>query len=348
MTLTVVLAARASSDLQNKGSLRVFCQTSHRPPQCFTGGGHSYSPPQPLLQVWSTEALYRRRVPVRHSTPSPGWHTVLAAPSGGSASTVSSRLTPSGQGAKFGQPRVTRHDRLRTHHPPFHLAQVLFIIFWGSGSGGTSREVRSAHTQATSSSTASSTIQLPRQLWSEGAPLFPHAARSLIGHLSESLCPPLPRVFLDFPSSWKVRESPGLLGLRKLDGNRASWSIRTSRALSQLRKLDGNRASWLVREFRAPRQLKKLDGGRASLLGQEFRALRQLKKLDPGRAIYRWRTRWLRRFRRLGLYLLGDVLVVQAWDVCSGHLRRGSCGGAHGQRGLRKRTWPPCRGEMAM
>ena len=111
MTLTVVLAARASSDLQNMGSLQVFCQTSHRPPQCFTGGGHSYSPHQSLLQVWSTEALYRRRVPVRHSTPSPGWHTVLAAPSGGSASTVSSRLTPSGQGAKFGQPRVTRHAK---------------------------------------------------------------------------------------------------------------------------------------------------------------------------------------------------------------------------------------------
>ena len=184
MTLTVVLAARASSDLQNKGSLQVFCQTSHRPPQCSTGSGHSYSPSQPQLQVWSTEALYRRRVPVRHSTPSPGWHTVLAAPSGGSASTVSSRLTPSGQGAKFGQPSATRHDRLRTQHSPFHLAQALFIICWGSGSGGTSREVRSAHTQATSSSTASSTIPLPRQLWSEGAPHFPHAACSLIGHLS--------------------------------------------------------------------------------------------------------------------------------------------------------------------
>ena len=130
--------------------------------------------------------------------------------------------------------------------------------------------------------------------------------------------------------------------------SRASWSIRTSRALSQLRKLDGNRASWLVREFRAPRQQKKLDGSRASWLVREFRAPCQLKKLDPGHAICRRWTRWLRRFQRLGRYLLGDVLVVRAGDVCSGHLRRGSCGGAHSQRGLRKHPWPLCRGEMAM
>ena len=145
--------------------------------------------------------------------PSPGCHTVLAAPSGGSASTVSSRLTPSGQGAKFGQPRVTRHDRLCTHHPPFHLAQVFFIIFWGSGSGGTSREVRSAHTQATSSSTASSTIPLPRQLWSEGAPLFPHAARSLIGHLSRVSLSSSSSSFSGFPveagKSESLRDSSG-------------------------------------------------------------------------------------------------------------------------------------------
>ena len=257
MTLTVVLAARASSVLQNKGSLQVFCQTSHRPPQCFTGGGHSYSPPQPLLQVWSTEALYRRRVIVRHSTRSQGWHTVLAAPFGASASTVSSRLTPSGQGAKFGQPRITHHDRLRIHLPLFHLAQILFIIFWDSGSGGTSREVLSALTQATSSSTAFSTFQLPRQLWSEGAPLFLHAALSLIGRLH------LLRVFLVFPSSRKVRESPGLLGLRKLDRNHAIWLVREFPALRQLKKLDGSRAIWLVRVFRAPCQLKKLDPGHA-------------------------------------------------------------------------------------
>ena len=132
------------------------------------------------------------------------------------------RLTPLGQGAKFGQPRVTRHDRLHTHHSPLLQVQVLFIVFWGSGSRGTSREVLSAHSLATSSSTASSISPLPRQLWREGGLLFLHAAPFPIGPLLQSPCHPLLRVLLVFLSSWKVRESARLLGLRILDGNRPS------------------------------------------------------------------------------------------------------------------------------
>ena len=208
MTLTVVLAARASSVLQNKCSLQVICQTSHRLPQCFTAHLSRYFKsglPRPSTEDVS---LYDTAHPHRggHSLGSAFWRQCFD----GFKSADSLRAGSKVWSAKSYTPRPSSHSSSSFSSGTDSLQHILGL--WE----------RRHLTQATSSSTASPTILLPRQLWSEGAPLFPHAARSLIGHLSGSLCPHLPQVFLDFPSCWKVREFPGLLGLRKLDGNRAS------------------------------------------------------------------------------------------------------------------------------
>ena len=107
MTHTVALASRASSGTQNKVTLQESFRTSHPFPCCFTGGGgHRYSKFTTGSQILSNEALFQRRVPVRHSMTSMRLQkmaratfsqvTVLAAFSGGSVSTASNQHSSSG------------------------------------------------------------------------------------------------------------------------------------------------------------------------------------------------------------------------------------------------------------
>ena len=147
--------------------------------------------------------------------------TVLAALSGGSVSTASNRLIPSGWRARFGQLQVIRYGRLLTPLLPFLLAPTLFSLFCTSGSTGTSREVHCAVTRATSSWTSSTHSRLPRQHWRKGAPLWLRVAHFPSGPLRRRFL----RVWRLFQFPQKVRESLALSRLRKLDGGRPSWKV---------------------------------------------------------------------------------------------------------------------------
>ena len=177
---TVALASRASSGAQNKGTQQESYRTSRSFPCYFTGGGHSCNRYTPESQIWSTEARFPRRVPALPSTTLQRWQmmarailrqaTVSAALSGGNASKVSSQLTPSGRGARYGPPQLLHRDLPRFPLLLFLLAPAHFLICWFSGSAGTSPEVSCAATRAILVWTVILVFRLPRQPWRKDAP----------------------------------------------------------------------------------------------------------------------------------------------------------------------------------